>query len=267
MTTPHFVVRSDFDEPAITAAAVELEATRDELISAAWPAYSFPETVRTSVYILSSRAEFEHWVGPWIGGVFEGGSHPVFVLSGRPGDWGSSSGYVDGGGSPVSSATSFPLRHELAHQLSAVVYPRRPQWFSEGLAAFLETTHRTRDGTAVVLGEVNRDALSKWKANATVSVRDILEWDERPKEIVNDKTPALHGKSWWFVNWLFNIRREAFASYQVELARGVEPKRAWARAHPIRIDGSTSHRRKCESARQAPARFLVLVRWLAKVPF
>ena len=97
------------------------------------------------------------------------------------------------------TATSV-LRHEMAHQLAAVVFPNEPRWFAEGLAEFLETIHRSDGGGSVVLGEINREALSKWLDGPTVSVQEVLAWRERPSEIVADKTRALHGKSWLFVH-------------------------------------------------------------------
>jgi tetratricopeptide (TPR) repeat protein len=230
-TTPHFVVRSDFDEPTITKAALELERTRDELVSAAWPAIDFSQVRYTEVYLLSSSAEFERLVGPWIEGAFENGPRPAFYLSGSSEGWDRGPGWDRGSGSRWMTATSV-LRHEMAHQLAAVVFPNEPRWFAEGLAEFLETIHRSDGGRSVVLGEINREALSKWLNGPTVSVQEVLAWRERPSEIVADKTRALHGKSWLFVHWLFNIHAEAFSHYQIELARGVEPKRAWDAAFP-----------------------------------
>jgi hypothetical protein len=89
------------------------------------------------------------------------------------------------------------LRHELAHQLSAFVYPHQSRWFCEGLAEFLETTHRTSDGTAVVLGEANRAALLRLQSGPGVSIRDVLEWGESATDIGIDKSNQLYGKSWW----------------------------------------------------------------------
>jgi hypothetical protein len=49
VTTPHFRLRTDFDEKTAVEAALKLESTRDALVSAAWPSFEFGEGTRTEV--------------------------------------------------------------------------------------------------------------------------------------------------------------------------------------------------------------------------
>jgi hypothetical protein len=43
--TPHFELYTDLDSATAVDAAKELETTRDALITAAWPSFSFPDVV------------------------------------------------------------------------------------------------------------------------------------------------------------------------------------------------------------------------------
>src|SRR6185369_5218787 len=54
VTSPHFVLWTDFDEKTAEQAATVLENTRDALVSAAWPERNFDGAARTEVFVLTS---------------------------------------------------------------------------------------------------------------------------------------------------------------------------------------------------------------------
>lgn len=223
LTTPHFVLYTDLDrEPAIEAAE-ELEKTRAALIRAAWPTFSFPDVVRTQVYVLKNGLDFERYFDRYVWGLFVHGAHPSFYLYGPPSRWAPRRALDQ-------PAPSSVLRHEMTHQLAASVFPRTPHWFAEGLAQFLETVQITQDGKSVVVGDTNSDAQGKYYADRTVTLRRTLNWDESIEELPHREVAGLYGKSWAFFHWLYNNRQDAFSEYQLALAKGVSSNKAWKKA-------------------------------------
>ncbi|MET0592449.1 MAG: hypothetical protein ABW133_07110, partial [Polyangiaceae bacterium] len=87
LTTPHFVLYTDLDRTTAIEAAEELEKTRDALIRAGWPAFSFPDVVRTQVYVLKNGLDFERYFARSVWGFFVDGAHPSFYLYGPPSRW------------------------------------------------------------------------------------------------------------------------------------------------------------------------------------
>jgi len=240
VTTPNFVVRTDFDEKTAVQAAVRLESTRDALISAAWPAFDFSNAKRTEVYVLSDGLEFERLFGRRIAGLFTHGAQPAFFLYGSPDRWEKRE--------VLQAEATSSLRHEMAHQLAAVVFAHEARWFAEGLAQFLETIHESEDHKSIVVGAFNLQALKKYRAYRNVTLRRMFEWSELPGTLSDTETMGLYGTSWFFVHWLLNTRPEPFAAYQVELARGTGAKRAWEIAFP-NFDPDVAERELYEYAR------------------
>ena len=224
VTTPHFLVRTDFDDATTMDAAKKLESTRDDLVSAAWPSFEFPEGTRTEVYVLSDSLDFENLFGRRTMGVFSGGARPTFFLYGHPDRW-------DQRETLAAESTSI-VRHEMAHQLAAAVFAREPRWFSEGLAQFLETVHESNDHKSVIVGAVNIECLKKYNTYRTITVRRTLAWNEQLSALSEGESHGLYGMSWFLVHWLYNTRPEPFARYQVELSRGTEVAKAFDLAFP-----------------------------------
>jgi tetratricopeptide (TPR) repeat protein len=218
--TPHFVLYTDLDGRAAGDAAVELERTRDALISAAWPAFHFPEMAPTRVFVLANGVEFERIFGRYVGGMFMSSKRPAFFLYGTPDRW-RQRWFMQ------QRASFSVLRHEMAHQLAAVVYSGTPRWFDEGLAQFLETVEVSEDGTSVMVGRTNVRALSSYYAARDVTIRRTLEWTEAASEISSRELTGLYGTSWVFFHWLYNQRPQQFSRYQLALAEHVDPKLAW----------------------------------------
>jgi tetratricopeptide (TPR) repeat protein len=225
VTTRHFELYTDLDEETAVEAAKELEKTRDALITAAWPAFAFPDVVRTQVFVLSNGLDFERFLGRRLWGLFVPGTRPAFYLYGPPSRW-----------SPRATmnqvAPSSVLRHEMTHQLAAAVFRRAPRWFKEGLAQFLETVQITPDSKSIVVGRTNRDARAKFYADRTVTLKRTLEWSEPIADLAENEVHALYGTSWAFFYWLYNNRQQPFSRYQLALAKGFSSKKAWDAAFP-----------------------------------
>src|SRR4051812_10955836 len=125
VTTQHFELYTDLDAETAVEAAKELETTRDALITAAWPAFPFPDVVRTHVFVLSNGLDFERMFGRNVWGFYVGGTRPTFYLYGPPSRWAPRR-------TMLQVAPSSVLRHEMTHQLAAAVFRRAPRWFKEG---------------------------------------------------------------------------------------------------------------------------------------
>jgi hypothetical protein len=224
VTTEHFELRTDFDSPKARAIAQRLESARDALVSAAWPDVPFRTTERLHAIVLADQKEFGAAMGGDVAGVFDHDAVPTFIVAGDPETWDSWVGHL---GSPSSI-----LRHEMAHQLSAAVMPRQPHWFAEGLAQFLETVRVSDDGASVVAGGMNMNAFQVYLHTQDVPLRRLLEWSGWTDSHSDRERYGLYGQAWIFVHWLYDTRAEAFARYQADLAKGADPKRAFANAFP-----------------------------------
>src|SRR5262245_11668060 len=87
VTTPHFTLRTNLDDKTAVEAAMKLESTRDDIISAAWPSFEFPEEARTEVYVLANGLDYEHVFGRTSRGMFNTRPRPAFYLWGAPSSW------------------------------------------------------------------------------------------------------------------------------------------------------------------------------------
>jgi hypothetical protein len=223
VTTPNFVVYADLPPAWAVEAAQALEDARDGLITAAWPRLDFEDLEPTEVYVLATPTEFRTTFGHRVLGTIHQASTFQVFLGGAVGDW-------DWRPDERFAPTSI-LRHELAHQLSATVYRRQPRWFAEGLAMFLETAVIAADGTTVEMGAPNRQGLTRYRANPSLDLRQMLD-QERLPGVTSAEFGKFYGLSWLFVHWLYNSKPEAFTRFQHELARGTSPAQAWSDAFP-----------------------------------
>lgn len=218
--TEHFLFSSDLRDPDFGDAVLGVERSYVALQRAGWKDMAIRSTERTPVVVLADGLEWEHYTGKYIAAFFTNEGQPTVFLHGRPETWEWKQRRAD--------ATSSPLRHELAHRLAASVYGRQPRWFGEGLAQFLETIVVSEDGKTVTLGRINPVAIEEFKRRSTVGVADALAW----KGANDDSSWALYGVSWMLFHWLYNTHGDAFASFQVALAKGADPDRAWKASFP-----------------------------------
>jgi tetratricopeptide (TPR) repeat protein len=161
------------------------------------------------------------------------------------------------------------VAHELAHYISWYIFPRQPRWFSEGLAAFVQTVASVPSENAAPTGShivrsarVPPGSVGAIPASMTlafgnarpVAVEDLLKWNGR-----EDAGGSYHFASWVLYHWLWNNRSKAFTDFQQRLGNGDDPAEAWRAALPefdpskagalARLDGELEQYRK--SARHA----------------
>ena len=225
LRSDHFELSTDLSEPDARQAVEALEKNRAAVLAAGWSGIDDRASARVNVVLLRDKTEFRRYFGSQIGGLFSQRGTPTLFLWGAAQHWGR-------GGEAVST-----LRHELVHRVESSIYARRPRWFSEGLAQFLEALEISEDWSHVARGYFNPKALAEYRRNRHVHVRDALAW--RSYEGLDQSTMAgLYGISWLLVHWLYNVHPDEFAQYQVLLAQGTEPDAAWKSAFAkIPIDG------------------------------
>lgn len=218
MDTPHFVLRTDLGSSEAKRAGIALEATRAVLVSAVWPQFKFSDQ-KTHVYWLANGLDFERYFGRWTQCFFSPQSPATFILYG-----------------PVNRQeirrtlprpTSYLLRHEMAHQLSAEVWRNQPRWFAEGLAEFLAPIYYAEDGQNVVVGATNLFALSEYDDVRTLGLDDVLNWNQSDAAMPESEAAGLHGLSWLFVHWLHIQHPRELYRYLNGLQRGTPADQAF----------------------------------------
>ncbi len=83
-----------------------------------------------------------------------------------------------------------------------------------------------------MVGAVNVHALRHYNVFRTMSIANAFDWTEDMSMLSDAEAAGLYGVSWMFVHWLYNTRPEPFAKYQIELAKGTDPAKAWRIAFP-----------------------------------
>jgi hypothetical protein len=221
--TPHFVLRTDLDQREARRAGWALEATRDALISGAGKAFRFGNA-QTEVYILANGLEFERYFGKNTHGLFAHDGPPQLFLYGPASRW------------ELRRTAHFPtpsvLRHEMAHQLTAEVFPFRPRWFSEGLAQFMEPIYYAEDEKHIVVGAINYQALRWYRSTRTTRLADALDWTGRTSSLAEREIAGLYGISWLFVHWLYHRHQAQLYRFIEEMRKGTSPERALQIALP-----------------------------------
>ena len=205
-------MRTDLGSSDAKRAGLALETTRDALVSAAWPKVKFGGE-KTHVYVLANGLDFQRYFGNRLAGIFSQGKQPVFILYGSASRWELRR--------TAHRPTPSVLRHEMAHMLSAQVWPNQPLWFAEGLAEFLEPVFYAEDDENVIIGGINFEALGAYRGVRTLKVEDALNWKEwSAARMAQREAAGLYGLSWLFVHWLYHRHPEQLGKYVNELQRG-----------------------------------------------
>ncbi|MBN8468527.1 DUF1570 domain-containing protein [Corallococcus exiguus] len=213
----HFRVRTNLEEPAAAKSAVELEEFRRALLLAWGAGFDPPGTV--DVIVLSNPRDLEEFTDARYGGFARHTPDgPRMVMTG-------------GGGYLLGDTTGDKetQAHELAHYLSAFALPRQPRWISEGLASYLQTVTIRPSDRNVVLGRASPALLQYVRTHGWLTLEELWQWDSK----TNQGTAELqrhYASSWLWVHYLINERGERFDTFQNQLARGEEPRRAFAAA-------------------------------------
>lgn len=218
--TEHITLKTDLSSDEARQAALTVERTRAALLAAAWPGAKLLQPERVEVVVLSSREDFQHYFGRLPTGVFLHADPPTAFLFGPSRTW---ERRVYRG---LEESTSV-LKHELSHHLAAYFFRREPRWFAEGLAQYLETLVISEDGKTATLGEINLEALRRYKLHRSLGVEDVLAWSGKLETRDDLTNNYLYGLSWLLVHWLNNTHPEEFARFQNLLIKGIDPDKAW----------------------------------------
>ncbi|HET9956724.1 MAG TPA: hypothetical protein VFQ61_19650, partial [Polyangiaceae bacterium] len=87
--------------------------------------------------------------------------------------------------SPEGKASQEVISHEMAHHLSHFYMPNQPQWFSEGLATFLQTVRYDPQTGQATLGLMPWNVKEAITVAADQSIQGILDQQE-----VDPSTPG-----------------------------------------------------------------------------
>jgi tetratricopeptide (TPR) repeat protein len=235
LESEHFLLQTDLPPEEARKAVSYLERTRAALLAAAWPTASKQPMAKVSVYVFGDTGDFENLFPRRLDGFFtRDDDEPLIVMHGLPDSW-------QRRFTGLSEASSSTLKHELAHYLSSYFLLRQPRWLAEGLAQFLETLQLSEDGRTAMLGTPHLHAVSGMKHLLDArrrglldyegyTIRDVFSWDKRSESYRDWELASLYWGSWLVVHWLYNTMPGAFESYQLMLAQGMDPGRAFQKA-------------------------------------
>jgi tetratricopeptide (TPR) repeat protein len=121
------------------------------------------------------------------------------------------------------------IAHELVHHLVWYFFPRRPTWFDEGIAQFLQTVANPDPRFHGAAGLVPRLRAARLHEIAQMPAEELLAWRG---EYSIDQADMGELWSWVLYHWLWTYRREPLADYEFRLASGEDPRKAWRAAFP-----------------------------------
>jgi hypothetical protein len=213
LASDHFVVRTDMDSDDARRLVGDLEDTRAAMLAMVWPGQEGPPG---KIVVIALRSSNEMREFGDIAGMFV--RRPPFPPT-----------VVIGGTTRLTT-----LKHEVAHLLSRWVLPNQPDWFSEGLATFLETIYYDRDERKAYAGRSGDDHFRVVRQGWFLSLEE-LQLGVPTEDIF--RRSRYYASSWLVVHYMLNRRGEAFADFQRRLGRFEEPRAAWSRSFPD-VDGS-----------------------------
>jgi tetratricopeptide (TPR) repeat protein len=226
--TAHITLRTDLDADDARRAALTVENTRAALLAGAWPAAKLLQPERIEVVVFAKEGDFLRYFGRGFVGIFVHGSYPpTAFLYGPPEKW-------EHRMTLSREETTSVLKHELTHHLAAYFYRRQPRWFSEGLAQYLETIRFSEDGKTATLGDINLQAVSDYNLtrNTSLGVADVLAWGGKLDANDEVATSRLYAVSWLLVHWMSNTHPQEYERFQMLLAKGIDPDKAWKAVFP-----------------------------------
>jgi tetratricopeptide (TPR) repeat protein len=216
LTSEHFVLRTDLDEPAAREALTQLELVRSALIGVAWHAKN-PLQTRLLVIDLASEAELREFAGEGIDGfaATDAFGEPMIVMSADQ---------------PPEQLTT--LKHELAHAVSNEFLARNPRWVAEGIACYLETLRFDGAAHTVVVGEPSRERLAFLARFPLGDVGAVFATGSEAVSLSPEAGFAYETDAWVIVHFLANARRDRFDAFLTRLARAEDPAKAYAAEFP-----------------------------------
>jgi hypothetical protein len=215
ITTEHFNVDTDLEPAQAEATVRQLENLRHvmtEVVFGGEPAAS------TRVRVLALRHdEYAHFGHVAAGNFLSWTLFQPLLVTSPGGDW--------------ETFAADVRKHELAHYVSSLYVDLRlqPRWFAEGIAAYLETIRYDDKSGAVEIGHhpVDYEYLDYMQP---VTADQMWDWDDtKPHDNLRAR---LYASSWAAVHYLFDQRSAELLDYERALARGQDPKKAWAGIFP-----------------------------------
>ena len=202
LTSDHFVMRTDMEEPAALVVLRRMEDARAAMLAMVWRHAPDPAG-RVQVFALASQEEVAFYTGPSFVALHlrTPPFPPTVLLSG------------------AERASELVGNHELAHALSLQLLPLQPAWFAEGTAEYLSTIHREHgDHGAVVAGDAQVDDYVVVRVFGVVSLDTLLG----PVPKTKDEQDRFYATSWMLVHYLINARPHQLDAFQARLA-ALEP--------------------------------------------
>jgi len=219
VASPHFLFRTDLPSGVAASVLRRLESDRALLLEA-MPSLSAVQG-RLEVIAYSSREDY--WKATGIREDFAG-----HLMMDQLGGQRVLMGVSPGG---VAEDQAVGLAHEIAHALTYHVVPQQPRWFAEGLATYLSSVARDKNGKRAV-GETPSDWLVY---EDLVPVHDLFKWIQASEGLEG----RLYATAWVLVRQVATEDPQGLADYQRRLTAGEEPTRAWNGAFPRwRLDES-----------------------------
>ena len=211
----HFRVQTNLDPEDARKVTQDLEKFRRALLMI-WTRNVDPPG-RVEAIVLRNHGQLEEFAGRNFAGYFRyTGNGPLIVMDGA-------------GGLFAGKATDGSVQaHELAHYLSRFFLLRQPRWFSEGLAAFLQTVELSEGGTQAVFGKPLPQYLSYVQARTWMTLEELWRWDARVHTA--DELHQHYASSWLWFHYLLNEHGPRFTDFQMRLARAEEPRKAFEAA-------------------------------------
>ena len=208
MTSDHFVLATDAPESRSRELLSELEDAHSALRAVSWHA-AFATAAQVKVIAFYRPADAEEVLGSSREGIFFRdlfGSRGIVVQ-------------IDG------ASFHKTINHEIAHQQLSEFVERAPRWLDEGLACYLETV-RFVGGSEAVAGDPDRERLRF--ADPSTDWDAIIDTGENALSMNEWDYARFQSASWLLVHFLVDEHRRAFGQFLQELARGIEPRHAFA---------------------------------------
>jgi Protein of unknown function (DUF1570) len=217
LTTEHFTLRTDLDEPDARRAIADLELLRNALLAAGWHTKSM-SGARIFVVELLNERELHEFVHDGLIGVTASGDRfgDRLILAG------------DGPGLLDSEV----MKHELAHALLAGFLRTNPRWVQEGIASYLEAVTVDREKGKAVGGKMaghRLNALRNYRSDRVDWFSDVIglnvEVSDRAEYSYETLACAL-------IHWMADERPDEFRKFLTRLASGDGMWTAFAVAFP-----------------------------------
>lgn len=210
LTSAHFVVWTDADEPRARAFVTEIEHLQQVVVGTAFPGTSSP--VKSFVIALRDDDErsafvpgdFSALATPPDGNLLK---VPVIVLS----------------ASSNLEASDRIEAHELVHVISHALIRRQPRWFAEGMAKYYETVE-IGGGTA----DLGREPTYRGQRMMMHHLEPIAQMFACASLSCADQ--AFYATAWALFTYLSNTHRVQLAQYEAVLAETGDDRRAWQQA-------------------------------------